>query len=253
MKKNGFTLIELLVVLAVIVALVAILVPSLGKARQIAYKIYCLNNLKQLGIAVNLYTQQYKVYPVCVNDVNVTWEQFVANPEIGNKKMLGVPAGLWPYHKEKKLYECPMLLRKAAQVSYCYDSRAGREIPAGQTAYAALKPLFNPPGETTTTDKKDYYLLTPDRVKSPKAFVILYDLPLVDSPVSNAAGLYQNIDPDDANSFNDDVADSNGYLWNYNDEPAEGPHSKGFNILFADMHVKWFKTWNQTEMTRKAD
>ncbi len=251
MKKTAFTLIELLVVLAVIVALVAILVPALGGARQIAYKIYCTNNLKQLGIAVNLYTQQYKVYPVCVNDVNITWDEFVANPEIGDKKMLGVPAGLWPYHKEKKLYECPMLLRKSAQISYCYDSRAGYELPTGTTAYASLSPMFHPPGETTT--KKDYYLLTPDRVKSPKAFVILYDLPLVDNPVSDAANLYQNIDPDDANSLNDGDADSNGYLWNYNGVSADGPHSKGFNILFADMHVKWFKTWNSTEMTRKPN
>jgi len=251
MKKNGFTLIELLVVLAVIVALVAILVPALGSARQIAYKIYCINNLKQLGIAVNLYTQQYKVFPVCVNDVNLTWEQFVANPESGKNQMLGVPAGLWQYHKEKKLYECPMLVRKAAQISYCYDSRAGREISVSQTAYALLKPMFNPPGGTpSTTVKKDYFKLTPDRFKTPKTFVILYDLPVVDNAANNAAELYQNIDPDDANSLNENSA---GYLWNYDNKPADGPHSKGFNILFADSHVKWLKEWNSSEITRKPD
>jgi prepilin-type N-terminal cleavage/methylation domain-containing protein/prepilin-type processing-associated H-X9-DG protein len=249
MKKNGFTLIELLVVLAVIVTLVAILVPALGSARQIAYKIYCINNLKQLGIAVNLYTQQYKVYPVCVNDVdvNVTWEKFIANPDDWDKQMLGVPAGLWQFHKEKKLYECPMLVRKSAQISYCYDSNAGREISVSTTAYASLSPMFHPPGGTTTTTKKDYFMLTPDRVKTPKTFVILYDLPVVDNAEANAAELYQNMDPDDAD------ANSNGYLWNYNGESKDGPHSKGLNILFADSHVKWFKEWNSAEMTKKPD
>jgi len=49
-KRNGFTLVELLVVIAVIALLMAILVPALTRARELAYSIVCRSNLKQWGI-----------------------------------------------------------------------------------------------------------------------------------------------------------------------------------------------------------
>lgn len=248
-KYTGFALVELLVVIAVMAALIAILVPALSAARQIAYKITCLNNLKQLGITVISYTQQYKVYPVCVPDSNITWDQFVATPVVPKGSMFGVPVSLWPYHKEKKLYECPMLARLRAQISYCYDSNAGRELLEDENQFAALKPSYIPPGPGEKA-KKDYILLTPDRVKSPKTFVILYDLPV--SAVDDA-DLYQNIDPDDFKSAQDGDPNAQGYLFKYKGVKANGPHNDGFDILFADGHVRWFKKWQDSEMTRKPD
>ncbi len=55
--RNGFTLIELLVVVAIIVMLVAILIPSLGKARETARRSACGSNLRSLGQADVMYTQ----------------------------------------------------------------------------------------------------------------------------------------------------------------------------------------------------
>lgn len=58
-RKRGFTLIELLVVVAIIVTLIAILLPSLGKAREQAKTTICLSNLKSLAMAMNVYAAEF--------------------------------------------------------------------------------------------------------------------------------------------------------------------------------------------------
>jgi prepilin-type N-terminal cleavage/methylation domain-containing protein/prepilin-type processing-associated H-X9-DG protein len=57
--RRGFTLIELLVVIAIIAILAAILFPVFAKAREKARQASCLSNLKQLGLALMQYTQDY--------------------------------------------------------------------------------------------------------------------------------------------------------------------------------------------------
>ncbi|MEN6578518.1 MAG: type II secretion system protein [Phycisphaerales bacterium] len=65
---GGFTLIELLVVIAVISLLLAILVPSLNRARSAARRIVCSHNLKQVGVAVDMYVGDHDGFYPCAQD-----------------------------------------------------------------------------------------------------------------------------------------------------------------------------------------
>ena len=58
-ERRGFTLIELLVVIAIIAVLMGILMPALGKARKQAWGSLCQSNLRQVGVAANLYAEDF--------------------------------------------------------------------------------------------------------------------------------------------------------------------------------------------------
>jgi len=63
MRRRGFTLIELLVVIAIIAVLIALLLPAVQAAREAARRAQCVNNLKQLGLAVHNYVSTNSVLP----------------------------------------------------------------------------------------------------------------------------------------------------------------------------------------------
>ena len=69
-RLRGFTLLELLIVIGVVLMLLALLLPAVQMAREIANRVRCQNNLVQLGVALQHYNQTFSVLPPgCVNDV----------------------------------------------------------------------------------------------------------------------------------------------------------------------------------------
>ena len=75
MGRKAFTLIELLVVIAIIGILAAMLLSALGQSRERARKSYCLGNLRQVGLATQMYGQDTSEMPVINDDSgNVLWD-----------------------------------------------------------------------------------------------------------------------------------------------------------------------------------
>ena len=63
-RRRGFTLIELLVVIAIIAVLIALLLPAVQAAREAARRAQCVNNLKQIGLALHNYHSAYDTFPM---------------------------------------------------------------------------------------------------------------------------------------------------------------------------------------------
>src|SRR3990170_1418957 len=131
-RGAGFTLIELLVVIAIIAILAGMIFPVFSRAREAARKAVCNSNLKQLGMALVMYLDDWEAYP------------------LHSHKELGNPGWRWmrmliPYVGAKELHQCPsegkqVTLTSSAQVygyNYQYLGNGRRNIWGGPLLLAS--------------------------------------------------------------------------------------------------------------------
>ena len=139
--RRGFTLIELLVVIAIIAILAAILFPVFARAREKARAISCLSNLKQLGVGIMMYAQDYDecVMPgnLCNNGDHV--QHWWSDPN----------GRIQPYVKNTQILVCPS---DPSGIGYGYNYNLNNGGDSGTTGCysAGGRPLakFTRPADT---------------------------------------------------------------------------------------------------------
>ena len=141
--RRGFTLIELLVVIAIIALLMAILMPTLKRAREQGQRAVCLSNVRQLGLAWVLYADDNDDKLVS-SEAGGPWANLYGEPWVGmtwagswaqggqlheDDQIDGIKGGaLWPYVRELKLYKCPTGYRGELMTYAMMISSNGRSV-----------------------------------------------------------------------------------------------------------------------------
>ena len=119
---RGFTLVELLVVIAIIAVLIALLLPAVQQAREAARRTQCKNNLKQIGLALHNYHDNYNALPP--GWIGVT----NGGPDIYGLNGWGWASRILPQIDQSPLYNQLNFLVKIEAV------RPGRNEEPGQVA-----------------------------------------------------------------------------------------------------------------------
>ncbi len=225
LKKRGFTLIELLVVIAIIAILAAILFPVFARAREKARQTSCLSNLKQVGIAVSMYVQDYD-------------ERMPYNYHYNAARTM-----LWwwqddvrPYIRNEQVYVCPSV---GNSIQYTYLRPPGLPNPlikdytgsvcASSTSPAPWNSRFGPFTNNAGTG-------TGTR--------IVAEFQDVTGTIAAFDGFRSfelwRIEQTDAWTPIPFVGNSPGASAPYTGHVAKR-HNDGFNAIYCDGHAKWIK------------
>jgi prepilin-type N-terminal cleavage/methylation domain-containing protein/prepilin-type processing-associated H-X9-DG protein len=215
--KRAFTLIELLVVIAIIAILASLLLPALAAAKQKAWKISCISNLKQIGLGMRMFADDNDDhYPQ--SGGSLTWN--LADP---NAPTNGWMQQIYAYVQNTNVYHCPGNAQLPSQnrspFNYFNGVRAAYVAAGGQRAAVNGRQILFPAA----------YVLSGDTIDTGQYFLVADDDK--DDYSQNCVGGAVNGTP---------VVE-----WQ--------AHDKGQDILFADGHVKWYKGYNPGEMTFRYD
>jgi len=200
--RKGFTLIELLVVIAIIAILAAILFPVFSQAREKGKQATCQSNLKQIGLAIRMYAQDYDDgMPFSRNtDSTMTWPDYIV-PYVQAKSL-------------SKIFVCPA----GDPAKYMYTGGTGGAHQDVSYNYAYIHVC-----DFAYSGHPEYYpFRRMNQCQSPGTQAMVID-------ASNNLYMFGDIwgwgKP----------ADGSAWLSYY----ADTRHNGGINTLFVDGHVKW--------------